>query len=210
MEADSNELELEIDLLRRTGRGDRDSFEQLYDRYSGVLFSTAFRILNHQEAAEDLLQEVFVQIWEKAPLFDAKRGKPLTWLVTLTRNRAIDRLRSSQRRQKMSEEIEREAEIANHQTNKGDTEEVNSSEKSHLIRSAVMQLSPDQRRAIELAFFSGLTQTEIAEKLKEPLGTVKARIRRGMMKLRDLLRGERPEVGASEARISKGQKTSDL
>ena len=187
---DEDSTELEIDLLRRTGRGDRDSFEQLYDRYSGVLFSTAYRILNQQEAAEDLLQDVFVQIWEKAPMYDPARGKPLTWVITLTRNRAIDRLRSTQRRQKLSEEIVREAEISDHRSDKSSADEVSLSEKSQAVRSAVMQLSPDQRRAIELAFFSGLTQSEIAEKLKEPLGTVKARIRRGMMKLKDLLSSE--------------------
>jgi RNA polymerase sigma-70 factor (ECF subfamily) len=190
IDADSNELELEIDLLRRTGMGDRKSFEQLYDRYCGVLFSTAYRILNQQEAAEDLLQDVFVQIWEKAPMYDPKRGRPLTWVITLTRNRSIDRLRSTQRRQKLSEEVGREAEIADYQSDKSSADEISLGERNRIVRSAVMQLSPDQRRAIELAFFSGLTQTEIAEKLKEPLGTVKARIRRGMMKLRDLLKAE--------------------
>jgi len=188
MEAEPNEVEIE--LLRRVAVGDRESFEQLYDRYSGAIFSTAYRILNQQEAAEDLLQEVFVQIWEKAALYDPQRGKPLTWAITLTRNRAIDRLRSSQRRQKLSAEIEREAELADYQTDKSSAEEVSLSEKNRMVHDAVIQLPPDQRRAIELAFFSGLTQTEIAEELHEPLGTVKARIRRGMMKLRDLLKGD--------------------
>jgi len=189
MEPDSHEVEIE--LLRRTGFGDRDSFGKLYDRYSGMLFSTAYRILNHQEAAEDLLQEVFVQIWEKASLYDPTRGKPLTWAITLTRNRAIDRLRSSRRRQRLNEEMQKEAEIADHQPNKSSAEEVSLSEKNRIVHDAVLQLAPDQRRAIEMAFFRGLTQTEIAEELSEPLGTVKARIRRGMMKLRDLLRAER-------------------
>lgn len=190
MEVESKEVVLEIELLRRIGMGERQSFEELYDRYSGVLFSTACRILNQQEAAEDLIQEVFVQIWEKAALYDPKRGKPLTWAITLTRNRAIDRLRSIHRRQKLSEEIEREAEIDNYQTDKSSAEEVTTSEKSQIIREAILQLSPDQRCAIDLAFFSGLTQTEIAENLHEPLGTVKARIRRGMTRLRDLLKEE--------------------
>jgi len=188
MEAEPNEVEIE--LLRRIALGDRESFEQLYDRYSGALFSTAYRILNQQEAAEDLLQEVFVQIWEKASLYDPSRGRPLTWAITLTRNRAIDRIRSTQRRQKLSEEIEREAEIADYQTDKSTAEEVSLSERNRIVHGAVMQLPPEQRRAIELAFFSGLTQTEITEQLQEPLGTVKARIRRGMMKLRDLLKEE--------------------
>lgn len=187
---DDQSTELEIELLTRTGKGDRESFERLYDRYSGVLFSTAYRILNQQEAAEDLLQDVFLQIWEKAPSFDPKRGKPLTWAITLTRNRAIDRLRSTQRRQKLSEEIEREAELNDYKTDLSSADEVSLSEKNRMVHGAVMQLSPEQRRVIELAFFSGLTQSEIAEKLNEPLGTVKARIRRGMMRLRDLLSSE--------------------
>jgi RNA polymerase sigma-70 factor (ECF subfamily) len=187
---DNDSTELEIALLTRTGEGDRDSFAQLYDRYSGVLFSTAYRILNQQEAAEDLLQDVFLQIWEKAPTFDPQRGKPLTWAITLTRNRAIDRLRSTQRRQKLSAEIEREAEIHDYKTDLSSADEVSQSEKNRLVHGAVTQLSPEQRHVIELAFFSGLTQSEISEQLKEPLGTVKARIRRGMMRLRDLLGAE--------------------
>ena len=107
MESDpAANLETEIDLLRRTGQGDRRSFEQLYERFSGVLFSTAYRVLNSPEAAEDVLQDVFIQIWEKAPLYDPERGKPLTWAVTLTRNKAIDRLRSVQRRNRLQDEVE--------------------------------------------------------------------------------------------------------
>jgi len=190
MEAESNAVELEMELLRRIGQGDTESFAQLYDRYSGILYSSAFRILNQQEASEDLLQEVFIQIWEKASLYDPSRGKPLTWAITLTRNRAIDRLRSSQRRIRLKEEIEREAELADFLADKSSAEQITLSEKHRLVHHAVEQLAPDQREAVELAFFSGLTQTEIADKLQAPLGTIKARIRRGMMKLKELLKAE--------------------
>src|SRR6187399_422513 len=109
MESDGSiDLDLEIDLLKRIGLGDRLAFSDLYDRFSGVLFATAFRVLNNQEAAEDVLQDVFVQIWEKAPLYDPARGKPLTWAVTLTRNKAIDRLRSVQRRHRLQDDVEKE------------------------------------------------------------------------------------------------------
>src|SRR6478735_9667056 len=102
MESDGSiDLDLEILLLQRTGQGDRLAFSDLYDRFSGVLFATAYRILNNQEAAEDVLQDVFVQIWEKAPLYDSTRGKPMTWAVTLTRHRAIDHLRSRRRRARL-------------------------------------------------------------------------------------------------------------
>ena len=181
------DLEFEIDLLKRTGEGDRHSFEQLYERYSGVLFSTAFRILNDQSAAEDVIQDVFVQIWEKAPLYDSTRGKPLTWAVTMTRNKAIDRLRSQQRRNRLRDEMETHASIFEEFSDRSSLDEVQSAEKGELIRQAVRQLSKEQRQAIELAFFSGMSQSEIAETVGEPLGTIKARIRRGMMKLKEIV-----------------------
>jgi RNA polymerase sigma-70 factor (ECF subfamily) len=183
----SPDLLLEIDLVERIGRGDRQSFEQLYERFSGVLFSTAYRILNDQEGAEDVLQDVFVQIWDKASMYDSKRGKPLTWAVTLTRNKAIDRLRSVQRRNRLNDEVEEEASIDAQIHSEQPVDAVEAMEKSRLIRSAVLQLSKEQREAIELAFFTGLTQNEIADELKQPLGTVKARIRRGMMRLKELV-----------------------
>ncbi len=187
MEPPSHDVQNEIDLLAKTGRGDRASFEQLYDRYAGVLFSTAYRVLNDQEAAEDVLQDVFVQIWEKAPTYDPSRGKPLTWAVTMTRNKSIDRLRSAQRRYRLHDEVERETEIMEQTPDRSSPDAVDTSEHSKIVHSAVMQLSKEQRQAIELAFFSGLTQAEIAEKLNEPLGTVKARIRRGMMRLKEII-----------------------
>lgn len=181
------DVETEIELLLQTGKGDRDSFERLYDRYSGVLFSTALRILNDQTLAEDVLQEVFVQIWEKAPTYDPARGKPLTWAVTLTRNKAIDRLRSRQRRIRLGEEVQNEAWTLDEKTDRACIDEVDVREKGAIVRRAIKKLSAGQRQAIELAFFSGLTQSEIAKRLGEPLGTIKARIRRGMLRLRELI-----------------------
>jgi RNA polymerase sigma-70 factor, ECF subfamily len=183
----SIDLEHEILLLQRVGRGDRLAFSDLYDRFSGVLFATALRILNNQEAAEDVLQDVFVQIWEKAPLYDSSRGKPLTWAVTLTRHKAIDRLRSLQRRFRLQDQLEKESQIFEQFGEQSSLDAVDLVEKGVLVREAITKLSKEQREAIELAFFSGLTQTEIAEQLNEPLGTVKARIRRGMMRLREVL-----------------------
>ena len=162
----SSELDQEIELLRRTGEGDRGCFEQLYERFSGVLFATAYRVLNNQEAAEDVLQDVFVQIWEKAPLYDANRGKPLTWAVTLTRNKAIDRLRSVQRRHRLQDDVEKEATTFEQFDGRSSLDAVEGIEKAQIIRVAIGKLSDEQRQAIELAFFGGLTQTEIAEKLQ--------------------------------------------
>ncbi len=185
-----NETEAEAALVGRVAAGDRRAFEELYDRFAGVLFSTAFRVLNNREAAEDVLQDAFVQIWEKAPLYDSSRGKPMTWAITLTRNKAIDRLRSTQRRGRLQEEVQREAEAGEQFDDRNSLEAVVSIETGKLVRDALANLPKDQREAIDLAFFSSLTQNEIAERLGEPLGTVKARIRRGMMKMRDALAPE--------------------
>lgn len=175
-------------LLRRIGEGDRAAFAEFYDLYSRLLFSLAVKILNDQKEAEDVLQEAFMQIWEKAGGFDARLGRPASWAITLVRNRAIDRIRASQRRSRLMEEAatsgafeDRDATTAN--------ESVHGREKAALVRSAMADLPADQRHAIEMAFFSGLTQNEISDRLREPLGTVKARIRRGMLKLRDKLEG---------------------
>ena len=188
METDTaQQLDAEIELLRRVAKGDRSAFEELYDRFSGVLFSTAYRVLNNQEATEDVTQDVFIQIWEKAPLYKPALGKPMTWAITLTRNKAIDRLRSMQRRGRLQDELQREAETFEQFDERSSFDAASGVETGKLVRDAVQKLSKDQREAIELAFFSSLTQTEIAERLNEPLGTVKARIRRGMLRLKEIL-----------------------
>jgi RNA polymerase sigma-70 factor (ECF subfamily) len=181
------ELEAEIALLRRVAQGDRRGFEELYDRFSKVLFSTAYRVLNNQEAAEDVLQDVFIQIWEKAPLYEPSRGKPMTWAITLTRNKSIDRLRSTVRRTRLGEDLEREALSQDQFDDRSSFDALAAEDRDKLVREAIHKLSEEQREAIELAFFSSLTQLEISERLDVPLGTIKARTRRGLLKLRDLL-----------------------
>ena len=183
----AKELEAEIELLRRVGQGDRGSFEQLYDRLSGVLYSAAYRVLNNEASAEDVLQDVFVQIWEKAPLYNPAIGKPLTWALTLTRNKAIDRLRSTQRRNQLQDKVWLESELFQQFDDRTSFDAFASAETGKLVREAMEKLSKDQRQVIELAFFSSMTQTEIADLLRLPLGTIKARIRRGMMKLREII-----------------------
>lgn len=177
----------EIELIQRIGDGDRASFEMFYSRYCGVLFSTALRVLNDPTDAEDVTQEVFVMIWNKAGMYDSSRGKPLTWAVTMTRNKAIDRLRSLQRRFRLKEDAGKEAECGDVIHERQPIDDVESAEKGALIRGAVEKLGQEQREVIEMAYFQGLTQNEIADRLNEPLGTVKARIRRGMIKLRKLV-----------------------
>jgi RNA polymerase sigma-70 factor (ECF subfamily) len=176
----------DVELLQRIGAKDRAAFAEFYDKYSTLLFSIASRILNDAGEAEDVLQETFVQIWEKAGNFNPKLGKASSWAAILARNKAIDRIRASQRRMRLAKEASVEYAVT------AEAEEtvngaVHGREKAKLIQSALVELPPEQRRAIEMAYFSGLTQNEISEELKEPLGTVKARIRRGMLSLRDQL-----------------------
>ena len=178
--------ETQTELLRRVATQDRQALADFYDQVAGVLFSTAIRILGDSQEAEEVIQDVFVQIWEKAPMFDIALGTPFHWAVSITRNRSIDRLRSRQRRARALEELRDELPPATELYEPAapaalDTEHIS------LIRGAVSNLPPEQRQAIEMAFFSGLTHAEIAEKLNEPLGTIKARIRRGMLKLRESL-----------------------
>lgn len=177
----------DIELLRQIAAGDRAAFAEFYDRHSTLMFSVACKILRDATEAEDVLQEAFVQIWEKAGQFDPDLGRASSWVAILVRNKAIDRIRASQRRIHLAEEAGLAYEIARADETVNHT--VYGHEKAVLIQSAIHDLPADQRRAIELAYFSGLTQHQIAEKLSEPLGTIKARIRRGLIKLRDHLEG---------------------
>jgi RNA polymerase sigma-70 factor (ECF subfamily) len=171
-------------LLHRIAAQDREALAEFYDQTAAVLFSTAVRILGDAHDAEEVVQDVFVQIWNKAATFDATLGAPFHWALGITRNRSIDRLRSRQRRTRVLEEM----------TDKTASQPVASlpqnpfalsEEELTGVRSAVKNLPSDQRQAIEMAFFGGMTHAEIAAALGEPLGTVKARIRRGMLKLRE-------------------------
>lgn len=186
--ADAGKVEEEIFLLRAVGQGERSALEKIYELYSGILYATALKVLRDPADAQDVVQDVFIQIWEKAKLYDRRRGKPLTWAMTMTRNKAIDRLRSSQRRSRLKEEAQEELRQENPVAEAVSAEEVQAHEQGQIVRKAVQELNVEQRRAIELAFFSGLTQAEIAEALDVPLGTIKARIRRGLLKLRGLIR----------------------
>lgn len=182
------DLAAEISLFQRVAQDDRESFELLHDRFSGTLFSVAYRVLKDRHAAEDTLQEAFVHIWRKASSYNPTGGKPIAWAATLTRNKAIDRLRVTQRHSRLRDDVQRETEIAAQFEDRSSMEAVASAETGVLVRAAIGELSKEQREAIELAFYSSLTQCEIANRLNQPLGTIKARIRRGMNKLKKALR----------------------
>lgn len=181
------EQQEEIAMLQGIANGDRDAFRRLHDRFAGVVHSTIFKVLNDTMDTEDVAQEVFASVWKKASLYSPSKGKPLTWVTTMARNRAIDRLRFKQRQSRLNEDfkMERDAMTAPTRIDSADLAEAN--DRHRVVRSAVHELSDEQREAIQMAFFGGLTQSEIADKLGEPLGTVKARIRRGMLKLRNVV-----------------------
>jgi RNA polymerase sigma-70 factor, ECF subfamily len=177
----------EFDLLRRIAQRERSAFEDLYSRYVNILYASALKFVKEDADAQDVVQDVFIQIWDKAKLYDPAKGKPLTWALTLTRNRAIDRIRAIQRRTRLRDEFEQETFVDESAGVREALSGVDASEKGQILRKAVSQLSPQQKKVIELAYFGGFTQTEISEKLGEPLGTVKARARRGLLKLKELL-----------------------
>jgi RNA polymerase sigma-70 factor (ECF subfamily) len=178
----------DVELLRQIAGGDRAAFAEFYDRHSALMFSVASKILKDASEAEDVLQEAFLQIWEKAGKFDPKLGKASSWAAILVRNKAVDKIRASQRRWRLAEEAGTAHAIAEEAADTVN-DSLQGHEQARLIQSAIVGLPGEQRQAIELAYFSGLTQDEISKKLNTPLGTIKARIRRGLLKLRDQLEG---------------------
>jgi len=175
------------DLLRAVARGDESALAAVYDRYRLILFGLVLRILHDREESEDVLQEVFLQVWRRARDFDESRGRAFTWLVTIARSRALDRLRAAGSRARLATEAAQSP-----RDEVGDAaEEAMRSEQAATVRKALAELPDEQRRALLLAYFEGLTQTEIAARLGDPLGTVKTRMRSGIIKLRELLRGSR-------------------
>jgi RNA polymerase sigma-70 factor (ECF subfamily) len=173
-----------IALVQGISAQDRDAFSRFYDRYSPLVYSLALRMLRAPSDAEDLLQEVFMQIWRQAASYSPERGSPEAWIINIARSRAIDKLRSMRRR-------ERSFVLTDDPSLSESKENVESnaveSEAKLTMNSALANLPEAQRRVLELAYFGGLSQTEIADRLKEPLGTVKTRMRAGIQRLRNIL-----------------------
>jgi RNA polymerase sigma-70 factor (ECF subfamily) len=178
--------EAQAQLLHRVAAQDAQALAELYDLTAKPLFSLALRILGDVSEAEEVIQDVFVQIWKNASSFDPLLGPAFHWALSITRHRAIDRLRARQRRARLIENLEEDT-AANAPTGTASDEEALGAEDTAAVRSGLGGLPLDQRRVIELAFFGGLTHQQIAETLNEPLGTIKARIRRGLLKLRESL-----------------------
>lgn len=172
------------EVLRRIAQGDEHALGVLYDRFGATIYALAIRIVGQQADAEEVAMESFAQVWRDAPKFDASRGSVAAWLCVIARTRALDLLRSHSRRQRLSDSAAREP-VAERIEGMGVLDE----ERRMQVATALAGLPPAQREAIELAYYQGLSQSEIADRLQQPLGTIKTRMRAGMQKLRDLLHG---------------------
>jgi RNA polymerase sigma-70 factor, ECF subfamily len=173
------------ELLGRVARSDGAALRQLYDRYGGRVMAVAMRILSSRSEAEEVVQEAFVDVWYRATQFDPARGSAETWIVAIARNRAIDRLRSRASQSRIKAEVGRAVEDGPRAATP--LESAAEKETRHRVEKALAELPEEQRRVVELAFWRGLSQTEIAAETGDPLGTVKGRARAALEKLARLL-----------------------
>jgi len=180
-------------LLARAGLGDRAAFARLYERTSGHLFAVVLRIQRDRAMAEDLLQEIYVSVWKAAASFDAARSQPLTWLTHIARNRAIDSLRRAQAQPRMEsssrDDDDDRPDIAEALADEGPgpLELLGRASEARELGQCMERLTPVQRQSVALAFFDGLSHAEVADRLREPLGTVKSWVRRALMTLKGCL-----------------------
>jgi len=171
-------------LIQRATTGDQSAFATLYETTSKIVFGLVLRIVPERATAEEVLLDVYTQAWRQAGNYDSSRGSPLAWLMTIARSRAIDRLRSN-RQDQHNEAIDDANGLVASSISPEEASVM--SERQRLVRTALDALVPEQREVLELAYYGGLSHTEIAEKTGHPLGTVKTRTRLGMMKLREML-----------------------
>jgi RNA polymerase sigma-70 factor, ECF subfamily len=174
-------------LMQRIAERDAKALRDLYGRFSKALYNVIFAIVKRREDAEEILCEIFQQVWEKAPTYDISKGSVYTWLLTMARNRAIDRIRSKGYKSGKNESAVQVDDMAS-LDHYNQLDHVMLSERAAIVKTALQKLSPDQRRVLETAYFEGRTQTEIAATLGVPLGTVKSRVRDGMKAMHGLLK----------------------
>ena len=186
-------------LMAAIASGDQSALELLYDRFSPMVYALCRRVLRDPGVADELLADIFMEVWRKSERFDASRGSVVTYLATLTRSRAIDRLRSQRRATAAS--LSETAEPAAAASDPAGTL-LDDERRTHVAR-ALEVLTPDQRSAIELAYFSGMTHAEISQRLNRPLGTVKTHIRQGLIQMRDVLR-----ISSDDSQNSQDEVTS--
>jgi RNA polymerase sigma-70 factor, ECF subfamily len=174
---------LDATLVRQILQRDMRAFEQLYDRHCRLVYGLVFRIVQQAGTAEEVVQDVFLQLWRNASHYDASRGPFLPWLLTMARNRALDTLRLKSERQRRRED--QTEELPGISAAPEFEKQLDEKRRATRVRELMTGLQPQQKRAIELAYFEGLSHTEIADALKEPLGTVKSWIRNGLLRLRE-------------------------
>ena len=185
----------DLDLMQAIQAEDPDALAQLYDRYNGILKALILRVVHNEAEADDLLQEIFMEIWNQAKNFSAQKGKPLGWMVTLARRRAIDGLRKKQAYLRAGERLQNETEQQpDAWVHNATEEEIDFADTRVLIRKVISGSPPAQQQAIDLAFFRGMSQREIAAKTNTPLGTVKTRLELGLKKIYDGLKEFRDEL----------------
>ena len=185
----------DVDLMLGIQSGDADALSQLYDRYSGIVKALILRIIHNDTEADDLLQEVFMEIWNQAKNFSAEKGKPLGWMVTLTRRRAIDALRKRQAYARAEERLQAESEQQPLAWVQNVTEqEIRAGDTRVLMAKVISSLPEAQQQVIELAFFQGMSQREIAFETNIPLGTVKTRLELGLKKIYDGMKELKDEL----------------
>jgi RNA polymerase sigma-70 factor, ECF subfamily len=180
--------ELDAELLRAVARGDEAAFARVYDHYAPILLGLMLRILRSRPEAEDVLQEVFLQVWQQARSFDPARGRAFTWLATLARSRAIDRLRAVDSRERAAQRSVEDGQPPTAESQRWADEEAIRAERAAVVRAALAELPEEQRQVLVLAYLDGMSQSEIAAAKNQPLGTVKTRTRTGLKKLSDTLR----------------------
>lgn len=179
-------------LLQKAAGGDETAFAELYDRFSPPLYSLMLQMLGEAHEAEDLLQDGFVHLWDKATSYDATKGRAFSWAMMIFRHKAIDRLRARGRQARLAEQAANESSLWSSGAAPQADEVANDQDRASLARQALAALPSDQRRLIELAFLKGLTHQSIAETLQLPLGSVKTSIRRGLLRLREALKRTTP------------------
>ncbi|TIC89058.1 sigma-70 family RNA polymerase sigma factor [Nocardioides sp. GY 10113] len=175
-------------LLKRSARGDRVAFADLYDATSARLHGLVLRVVRDPAQAEEVTQEAFLEIWRTAARFDPARGSALSWLMTIGHRKAVDRVRSAEASSRREETYQQRQHVPPHDAT---AEAAQASLEARRVRTALTGLTPVQREAIELAYFGGYTHTEVAAMLDLPVGTAKTRIRDGLIRLRDAIGVER-------------------
>jgi RNA polymerase sigma-70 factor (ECF subfamily) len=181
----ADEAASDVDLIARVKSGNSEALDEIYRRYASPVYSLIWKILQNPEESEDVALDVFWQIWRQATSYDSSRGAPPAWIFTLARSRAIDRLRARHRKEDRTISFDDPAVILDPLDQEATPDQVASYRQNRdAVREAMKVLSAPQREAVELAFFQGLTHVEIADKLRLPLGTVKTRIRQGLIRLR--------------------------